>query len=176
MLIQFFSFSKKYFFAVLVLSSVFVVSSGYWASEMVYHDADLRGARSGFPLGYRSTDFGSEGYVLPQRMNSFMYPGQGYTTTIWYLFFLNIVIMQFVFSAILFLAYAAFPKTQKFFKFLSLRNIIFSLILFVIVFVAYELDFYYQFLRAIRHDAVPPIQLQLPAPPMPSLPAVPTPR
>ncbi|KKS46227.1 MAG: hypothetical protein UY07_C0014G0012 [Parcubacteria group bacterium GW2011_GWA1_47_8] len=139
MVIKFFSFSKKYFFSILLLNLVFVMSSVLWTGEMVYHDEDLRDVRAGFPLGYSSRDFvgGNNDtvglYKYPQKMNSFMYVGQGYTTTIWSLFFLNIIIVQTILTPVLFLVHSLFSSTQKLFRFLSVKNILIGLLFFIVV-------------------------------------------
>lgn len=139
MLVKLFNFSKKYFFAIFTLSVIFVGTSQIWAGKMVYRDEDLRDVQSGFPFGYHSIDFiGANAspaglYLLPQKMNSFSYPGQGYRTTILPLFFLNIAIVQVVFMGTLFLLHSMIPRADYFFRFLSIKYILLAFFLFLII-------------------------------------------
>ncbi|MDO8604752.1 MAG: hypothetical protein Q7K40_05175 [bacterium] len=138
MLIKLFSFSKKYFFSILTLSIIFVGTSQIWAGEMVYKDEDLRDVRSGLPLGYHSIDFVGVNaspvglYLLPQKMSSFSYPGQGYHTTILPIFFLDIVITQIVLTGILFVVYTR-RVNKEIFSLLSVKYIFLTILLLLLV-------------------------------------------
>lgn len=142
-MINFLNFSKKYFFAFLTLSVIFVGISQLWGGEMVYKDEDLKDLRSGSPVKYRSADFitgdvnianGVVGlYKYPQKMSGFNYPEQSTTTTVWPVFFLDIVIMQIVFTAVLFFVYSFIPRAEYFFKILSVKYILLVLFLFLAI-------------------------------------------
>ena len=65
----------------------------------------------------------NEGFMMSSNTS---YPAYFY----WHLFFPSMAIMQLVFSVVFFLVYSIFPKTQKFFRFLSVKNILIGLLLF----------------------------------------------
>lgn len=115
MIIKFFSFSKKYFFPILVLSLVFIWLAPNWRSKIVSDNENLRDIRSGYPLGYVSTDFltGSIYESGPYKFESqyldinFGLNGDR-STIIWTLLFLSIAIMQLMFTMAFFAFFLVF--------------------------------------------------------------------
>lgn len=139
MLIRLFSFSKKFYPPILLLSLFFVWSSRIWSGEMVYSNQQLYDVRSGFPIAYISSDFVGNSsnatglYKLPQKMNTYIYPGQSLNTVLWPQIFLSVIIVQVVFMGILFLVYLYIPRAYYFFKFFSVMNVLAGLFLLIVV-------------------------------------------
>ena len=97
MIIKFFSFSKKYFFPILVLSLVFVWLAPNWIDRPLFDDSGSRALRSDFPLGYILTDFFTGGYYeswLYEFKSQGLDIGYWHNRGIWYLVFLSIAIVE----------------------------------------------------------------------------------
>ncbi|MDO8604756.1 MAG: hypothetical protein Q7K40_05195 [bacterium] len=135
MIIKFFSFSKKYFFPILVLSVIFVYSSIFWTTDTIYQLEEKYLVDVGVPFAFYSINYSHIGPIeSPQEL------GIGWqvpASFIWNMFFLNIMIVQSVFTIVFFLVYSIFPKTQKFFRFFSVKNVLTGLLFFVAIIFIY---------------------------------------
>lgn len=113
MIKKFLSFSRKYFVIIFALSLIFVLIAPYLRSKTVYDDENLRDIRSGYPLGYVSTDFitgnayeseyqsGKHRAPADRLYISFGFTGER-NTIIWPLLFMSIVIMHLTFTLVFF--------------------------------------------------------------------------
>lgn len=111
MIIKFFSFSKRYFFAILALSLVFVGFSLVWTREEPFLPDSPGDVRSGYPFGYISTDYKSiyesGPYKFEPQYLDFATNGHR-STIIWPLLFLSIATMQLMFTMAFFAFFLVF--------------------------------------------------------------------
>ena len=135
MINKLFSFSKKYFFPILALSIIFVLPSIWWTTDTPYSQEDMAHIRLGFPLNFISQNHSQNDFSLFVQnhgvdFGSILEKG---VVFFWHLFFLNIMIVQIVFTSTLFLLYSFVPRADHFFRFLSVKYILFALFLFLAV-------------------------------------------
>lgn len=104
--VKFLNFSKKYFFGILTLSVLFVMSSVFWTSDTVYPLKGERQARLGFPINF---------FVLNQPAYDGDYPPGAvngvhvelpFSMFIWALPFLMYLPIAILFAAVLFSDYS----------------------------------------------------------------------
>ena len=91
--------------------------------------------RLGFPLDFISQNQSRHNMpMLPQYKNiGFGSPLEDGLTLYWPSFFLNVVIMQLILVNVFFVIYSKLPKTQKFFRFLSVKYISIMLLLLIVI-------------------------------------------
>lgn len=137
MLIKLFNFLGKYFFAIFALSVIFVLSSILWTSDVHYYQDTKANIQLGFPLNFYSQDHSQEDiyFMTKDRKEGFMWSSNTvYPSSFhWSLFFANIIIVQTVFTSILFFVYSSVPRADYFFRFLSVKYIFLALFLFLAV-------------------------------------------
>jgi len=163
MLIKLFSFSKKYFLPILILSVIFALSSLLWTSDVHHYQDHGAHIKLGFPLDFYSQDHSQEDlYFMTKDKNEGLmlggntsYPSSFY----WSLFLANIVIVQIVFTGILFLVHSFIPRADYFFRFLSVKYILLVLSLFLAVIIGPK------FIPISREQLVSPEMLNPVVPP-----------
>ena len=118
-----------------MVSVVFVASSVFWTTDVPYSEGDMAHIRLGFPLDFVSQNQSRHNMPILQQYRNigFGSPLEDGVIIFWYLFFLNIVIMEIVFGAFFFCVYSLFPNTKIFFRFLSVKYILLALALLVVI-------------------------------------------
>lgn len=154
---KYISFTKKFFFSLLLLSFLFSLSSIFWTTDAPSTQKDMLHIKLGFPLSFISQDQ-SKGDLL----NISLYKNIGWgiwypSSFAWDVFFLNIVIIQICFSSILFFVYVSFARREPFFRFLSIKNIIIGCFIFLLLVIIW---FWTQSMRAKNAPPLSPEMMQ----------------
>lgn len=132
-MINFLSFSKKYFFAIFTLSVIFVLSSIFWTTDIPYSQEDMAHIQLGFPLDFYLQDSSQNDISYAPKYRNVGFRFWHSSSLVWPLFFLDIIIMQVAFTATLFFVYSLLPRADYFFKILSVKYILLVFFLFLAI-------------------------------------------